>query len=1087
MAVAVVAFVGAKQVDAEASGTFNAGNDNSDSFVEGTQAIGLKVSSTTQLLYEETLLSGPVDVSSGGAEEGEHIFGYINALTPVDTLANGGFGIVVGEENATTDAIGQWYVGPFVGYTGGFAAFVINPEADFDEVVAGTPAWTLSGNPAQLHAIDKMGGRIKTITMISGNFDNALVDSFAVGLGYRYTRGDGASDPGSFDDFVTFELASANRFAALRTVAGILFPMCQLIVGDTTANDHEFVANGQTVRWLDTNVAADFYKFFVEEGSGTTILTLSTCTLDVEDLSQTALPSFDFSGITTCTLDTINIVGAHAVDGIVLDSVPVVTNGVWASCGQITAGGADVTGLTILDPTNDGAVLVTGVTDLDDWSDIVIDGAGIGGATTDAAIEIDIAAAGPHEMDLDNFTFQNQVGSSVDLHFLDQGTDTVYTINVLNGGSTPTFTQDRGGDTINIVVNPVTLELTVQEQDATKIQDARVLVRAGDAGALPFRDTVTMTRVGIEVSVAHTAHGLEDGEKVIIDDANENEYNGIHVIYNVTTNAYDFSLEENTELDDAYLLVRAQNYSGSGDWLNEARIGGVGDGQFGSTGGADTNDPLHKALDGIQYAYFPGGVSNNMSTPDSAAVSITGDIDIRIRSATLWTTGERFAFLAKATSLSLDGYLFEIERSGVSNDLVLKWDDGSVLQTANSTVEISTVLSGSELAWVRVTMDVDNGASDSEVKFYWSTDDTDDPDAVSWTQLGATVLLGSTTSIEDGGDPLKIGLVGGSGDSYIGDMYRAVLYNGIDGTIAFDAVVADATEPYATFTERSANAATVTINRSSSGLVTTVIDRSQMLYTTDDYHEFADHADLDFSDTDDFTIMGVFRLVDADPSASWVLMNKAVGIGGTQTGYRLYGPGSAVDEVYARISDGTLNTTDLGGAALADNVLSTATLVRDVTADDVTLFNDGSPTAGVTDTTTATLANGNTLGIGATPDAPGHYIEGQIMAIAVWRTNLSPAQVLEAHGLLLDHLRTLPATPATGTIKSSAVIIDELTTAGGIADDTRTYASDQEIDGLRSRVRKSSSGSEIFKEAPVSGTIDSATGLSIIVTMTPDE
>ncbi len=541
MATAVTAFVGAKQVDAELASSFNAGNDNSDSFVEGTQAVGLKVSSTTQLLYEETLLSGPLDISSGGAEEGEHIFGYINALTPVDTLANGGFGIVVGEENATTDAIGTWYVGPFLGYTGGFAAFVIDPTLDFDVVVAGTPAWTLTGNPAQLNAVDKMGGRIKTITMISGNFDNALVDSFAIGLGYRYTRGDGASTPGDFDDFSTFELATANRFGALRTVAGILFPMCQIIIGDTSVNDHEFVATGQTVRWLDTKVAADFYKFFVEEGSGTTILTLTNVTLDVEDLSQAALPSFDFSGITTCTLDTVNIVGAHAVDGITLDSVPVITNGVWASCGQIVAGGADVTGLTILDPTNDGAVLVTGVDDLDDWADIVVDGAGIGGATTDAAIEFDISAAGPHTIDLDNWTFQNRVSGSVDIHFLDQGTDTTYTVNILNGGSTPTVTKDRAGDTINIIVNPVTLTINVADQDGAAIGTARVLVRAGATGPLPSEDVVTITNSGSVATVTHTTHGLSTGDKVIIEHvANDEEYNGIKVITVTTASEYTY-------------------------------------------------------------------------------------------------------------------------------------------------------------------------------------------------------------------------------------------------------------------------------------------------------------------------------------------------------------------------------------------------------------------------------------------------------------------------------------------------------------------------------------------------------------------
>ena len=77
-----------------------------------------------------------------------------------------------------------------------------------------------------------------------------------------------------------------------------------------------------------------------------------------------------------------------------------------------------------------------------------------------------------------------------------------------------------------------------------------------------------------------------------------------------------------------------------------------------------------------------------------------------------------------------------------------------------------------------------------------------------------------------------------------------------------------------------------------------------------------------------------------------------------------------------------------------------------------------------------------------------------------------------------------PTTPATGTVKSSQVIIDG-TTDGvtGVISDTRSYGSDQPITG---RVRRATSGT-LYKTSPVVGTIDSSSGLSVNVLMIPDE
>jgi hypothetical protein len=77
-----------------------------------------------------------------------------------------------------------------------------------------------------------------------------------------------------------------------------------------------------------------------------------------------------------------------------------------------------------------------------------------------------------------------------------------------------------------------------------------------------------------------------------------------------------------------------------------------------------------------------------------------------------------------------------------------------------------------------------------------------------------------------------------------------------------------------------------------------------------------------------------------------------------------------------------------------------------------------------------------------------------------------------------------PDTPATGTITSTAVIIDGTTNASGIISDTRTYSSDQDFIG---RVRKSTSPSPFYKTQPITGTIDKDSGLSVAVSMIRDE
>jgi hypothetical protein len=76
-----------------------------------------------------------------------------------------------------------------------------------------------------------------------------------------------------------------------------------------------------------------------------------------------------------------------------------------------------------------------------------------------------------------------------------------------------------------------------------------------------------------------------------------------------------------------------------------------------------------------------------------------------------------------------------------------------------------------------------------------------------------------------------------------------------------------------------------------------------------------------------------------------------------------------------------------------------------------------------------------------------------------------------------------PDSPATGTLKATAAILDGLTNASGIVQDTSfSYTSDQPVEG---RVRKGTNTPR-YKTTPLSGTIDS-NGFSTTSFMVPDE
>lgn len=176
-----------------------------------------------------------------------------------------------------------------------------------------------------------------------------------------------------------------------------------------------------------------------------------------------------------------------------------------------------------------------------------------------------------------------------------------------------------------------------------------------------------------------------------------------------------------------------------------------------------------------KFLNLPGTSGAYASTPDSAGLDITGDIDIRADAVLVdWTTANSDTLAAKwvLTGNQRSFRLF-IGLTGLVT--LLTSPDGTASLSFASTIAVP--FTDGSRGKVRATIDVDNGAGNSEVKFFTRTSDSDP-----WVQLGSTVL-GAVTSIFNSTSALEIGSFAvGTSSRVTGRIYSAQVYAGLTGT-----------------------------------------------------------------------------------------------------------------------------------------------------------------------------------------------------------------------------------------------------------------------------------------------------------------
>ena len=507
--------------------------------VEAAGQLGMAVGTSTDDAY---LAITSDDWSGGGS-----LFVWMQANGTMDTVVNGGIMIVIGDG---TNRIGyhvggsdqsgfRHEIGPVA-----WVCFVLDP--------ANKPAnfTAFAGSEASLDetAITQIGVAYKTLSKALGGSANCFWDIIRwadPGEGLVITAGT-SGVPGNFSDIATADRATGNQqaFGGVRQLGtGAFGVQTNLTFGDNTGSTSTYFSNNSVAILFEDRLlsnTSNYYRMLIVGNvTGTNSFVLTNSTVTVPSAVSGLLDASD-ANVDTCTITGTTISGFD--EGV---STPAAgdswINNVFVNNGQITDNGCDLSGSSVSGyegTTDTGALYYNETVDPDGELDDMSFTKG-----TAATHAIEFGALIPTTITLRgiDFTGYNATPASTDsaLYFA----DTTGTITVNLVGCTGTITAKSAGATIDLIVDPVTLSIHVQDiTTGSAISGARVYVLAATTGPLAFEDSVTITRVTTVATVAHTAHGLASNQWVKIEGAVQEEYNGGKQITLIDANSYSFTV-----------------------------------------------------------------------------------------------------------------------------------------------------------------------------------------------------------------------------------------------------------------------------------------------------------------------------------------------------------------------------------------------------------------------------------------------------------------------------------------------------------------------------------------------------------------
>ncbi|MFD3574779.1 hypothetical protein [Streptomyces sp. NPDC058644] len=180
---------------------------------------------------------------------------------------------------------------------------------------------------------------------------------------------------------------------------------------------------------------------------------------------------------------------------------------------------------------------------------------------------------------------------------------------------------------------------------------------------------------------------------------------------------------------------------------------------------------------GPHFLDLDGQPGTAATTPDTAALDITGDLDLRVEAAASW-------YQAGARTL-----IGKWEPTGDQRSYLMRLQDGALYLTysadgtaAGSFFHARRLPALPERAALRTTLDADDGAGGHTVRFYWAPSM-----AGPWTEFADPMTLAGTASIYNSTAPLSVAPTDLTSSiprpPMEGPVYAAEVRSGIGGTV----------------------------------------------------------------------------------------------------------------------------------------------------------------------------------------------------------------------------------------------------------------------------------------------------------------
>jgi hypothetical protein len=519
--------------DAQAVGSYAATGggasalaDETDYFINDAQCISKAGFTATQ----KGIIHDDVAAPTITAGDAVFIWGRQANRNILDTVANSGGAVIMG----TSNAIFQGFNVDGSNVAGSELLSWISYAVDPTQ----TPSYA-SGSPGAASTWDHFGMEWKILGSgsLKGN-PNAVGSSRH---GRELTNVDGqAADYADFTKAAAFDAGITRRWGILTPGAGSLSFHGAFVMG-TTGTSVDFRDLGANIVVLDDPfVPAGFNEFEIRNASSNVEWTTVQITaLGIVSPFVLTLNVGTFVGI-GCTFTGGDTTTFSSTSSCLLSK--------WASCAEVNALGADLSGSEIATPNvaaNTSGLIWNVNTDpdglLDDMTFTKTSG------TAHHAIEFGTAIA-----DAANFTLRGcdfgtdfsatEEGTTGDetFHFLD--TTGTITLNLVACTGNAGFR--TAGVVVSIVVNPITEAFNVKNADGDNLLNAKVFCEtaATIASGEMFEAAVTTltSSAGTATCTTTAVHGLVTGDKVVIRNAVVEDYNKVATVTVTSTTIFTY-------------------------------------------------------------------------------------------------------------------------------------------------------------------------------------------------------------------------------------------------------------------------------------------------------------------------------------------------------------------------------------------------------------------------------------------------------------------------------------------------------------------------------------------------------------------